>query len=99
MFTRLPACCCATQLERIVRDPTAEGGHCFASSMELLNLEVAPPLATQAGAEPSQAAAAAGSKRLTKAERQDTLRKLSQDGWLDSHSSRPDHYTVGVRQR
>lgn len=90
-------------LEAIAVDPDAQAGVGSASGMQLLNMDLSRRAAAGAqqqedeAADAAQAAAVAALRKLTKGEKEQTLKQLVADGWLRHSTARSGHYCIGVR--
>ncbi|KAF6264679.1 Non-structural maintenance of chromosomes element 1 [Scenedesmus sp. NREL 46B-D3] len=90
-------------LEAIAVDPNAEAGVGAASGMQLLNMDLSRLTAAaaqqqdDAAAAATQAAAVAALRKLTKSEKEHTLKQLVADGWLRHSHTQSGHYCIGVR--
>lgn len=84
------------QLAAIAADPTAQAGVGSASSIALLNMDLAQPIAGQEATE-AQQAAAAQAKKLTKADKERLLGQLVAEGWLQHSSRRSGYFCIGPR--
>lgn len=87
-------------LERIAMDYHATHGHCSASEIDLLNLDLRSS-STQATQDPgpSTQLTPGGNRvvKLSKADRLKTLKELVGEGWLAPDPHHAGHYCVGVR--
>lgn len=85
------------QLEAIACDPTAVAGVGSAPSQQLLNMDLSRPAGNQDPDVDTVQAALAAAKKLTKSEKEETLRQFVMDGWLKYHPTLSGHYCIGVR--
>eukprot|EP00879_Flechtneria_rotunda_P021175 GHRR01022307.1.p1 GENE.GHRR01022307.1~~GHRR01022307.1.p1 ORF type:complete len:234 (+),score=72.64 GHRR01022307.1:180-881(+) len=84
-------------LQAIAADPAAEGGVGSASGVQLLNLDLSQPVGLEDLESETVQAAIAAAKKLTKTEKEQTLRQLCSEGWLRHNPTHSGYYYIGVR--
>eukprot|EP00775_Hariotina_reticulata_P011380 gene11380-11529_t len=84
-------------LETIAADTTAENGVGSAPGIQLLNMDLGRvPAGLDEEGKAAAEAAAAAVKKLTKTDKENTLRQLVTDNWLRHSQQLSGHYCIGV---